>query len=99
VARKVRSSLLAPADVDPLDVDGVRTVAIGTIIWALAFVVLLPYADDLRRSDAQWWLWTCLTGVGFGLVGVAYCVWRRSRIRRARAGTTEDETTPGQSGS
>ena len=37
------------ADVDPLDLDGVRTMQVGTALWALAFVLLLPFYDRLRR--------------------------------------------------
>ena len=36
------------ADVEPLDLDGVRTMQVGTALWALAFVLLLPFYDRLR---------------------------------------------------
>ncbi len=87
---------LAQAEIEPLDVDGVRAVAVGTLMWAVAFVALLPFADRLRQSGADWWLWVCLTGVGLGLIGLAYCLWRRSRLRRpaaAVAGTDERAET------
>ena len=38
------------ADVEPLDVDGVRTVAVGTALWALAFVLLLPFYGRLEEE-------------------------------------------------
>ena len=65
------------ADVAPLDVDGVRTVAVGTALWLLAFVGLLPFYGMLEESGRLWWLWTCLTGFALGLFGIEYC--RRHR--------------------
>jgi hypothetical protein len=69
------------ADVDPLDVDGVRTVAVGSGLWLLGFVMLLPFAGRLSEADRLWWLWTCLAGFGLGVIGWDYC--RRRRNRRA----------------
>jgi len=68
-----------PVDVQPLDVDGSRAVAVGTLLWALAFVVLLVFfRDDLAQGDREWWLWTSLAGAGLGLVGWEYTRHRRS---------------------
>lgn len=71
------------ADVEPLDVDGVRTVAVGTALWLLAFVALLPFYGQLQDSGRMWWLWTCTAGFGLGLFGYEYC----RRRRRARSGS------------
>ncbi|MGZ4501614.1 MAG: DUF2530 domain-containing protein [Nocardioidaceae bacterium] len=77
------------ARVDPLDVDGVRTVAVGTILWLVAFVLLLPFYGRLQDTDRVWWLWTCLAGFGLGLLGWDYCRRRRNRRRvRQATGTT-----------
>ena len=57
------------ADVDPLDLDGVRTMQVGTAIWAIAFVLLLPFYGRLEDDGHLWWLWTCVAGFGLGLVG------------------------------
>jgi Protein of unknown function (DUF2530) len=78
-------SLLEQADIEPVDVDGVRAVTAGTVAWAVALVALLPFADRLRQAGADWWLWTCLTGVVLGILGVGYCVYRRARLRKAGA--------------
>ena len=67
------------ADVDPLDVDGVRTLAVGTALWLVAFVLLLPFAGRLADTDRVWWLWTCLAGFGLGVIGWDYCRRRRNR--------------------
>lgn len=68
------------ADVEPLDVDGVRTVQVGSGLFLLAFLGLLPFYGELADNGRTWWLWMCLTGFGLGLLGVEYC----RRRRRAR---------------
>jgi hypothetical protein len=71
------------ADVEPLDVDGVRTVAVGTVLWLLAFVLLLPFYGKLQETDREWWLWTCVAGFGLGIIGWDYCRRRRHRRRQS----------------
>ena len=70
------------ADVEPLDVDGVRTVQVGTALFFLGFVALLPFYGRLQDDGRTWWLWMCLSGVGLGLFGIEYC--RRRRVLRER---------------
>ncbi len=71
------------ADVEVLDADGVRAVEVGTALWFLCFLALLPFYGRLEDADRLWWLWTCLSGAGLGLLGLEYCR-RRRRERRAR---------------
>lgn len=70
-----RTYLIAP--VEPLDVDGVRTVQVGTAVFLLAFIALLPFYGRLQEEDQTWLLWMCLTGVGLGVLGIEYCKHRR----------------------
>jgi len=78
------------ADVEPLDVDGVRTVQVGTGLFVLAFVALLPFYGRLEESGRAWWLWMCLAGAGLGMLGMEYC--RRRRTARARLEAEQDAT-------
>ncbi|MFS3129224.1 DUF2530 domain-containing protein [Nocardioides sp. Bht2] len=71
------------ADVEPLDVNGVRTLEVGTALWLVAFVALLPFYGSLSDDGRLWWLWTCLAGFGLGLFGLEYC--RRRRARGAQS--------------
>ncbi|WP_435743419.1 DUF2530 domain-containing protein [Nocardioides sp. SYSU DS0663] len=71
------------ADVEPLDVDGVRTVEVGVALWLVGFLALLPFYGRLADEGRDWWLWTCLAGFGLGLFGVEYCR-RRRRARERR---------------
>ncbi len=66
--------------VEVLDVDGVRTLAIVTVLWAVAFVALAFQRAALNDAGLGWWLWTCLAGVGLGLLGLEYCRKRRDAI-------------------
>jgi hypothetical protein len=75
-----RNKTYVIADVEPLDVDGVRTVEVGTGIFFLAFLALLPFYGRLRDDGNTWLLWACLAGVGLGLLGLEYCR-RRRRYR------------------
>ncbi|MBU2694593.1 DUF2530 domain-containing protein [Pimelobacter sp. 30-1] len=72
------------APVEPLDVDGVRTVQVGTALFFLAFVGLLPFYGRLQDDGHTWLLWMCLTGVGLGVLGIEYCK-RRRQVRAERA--------------
>jgi hypothetical protein len=80
------------AKVQPLDLTGVRTVAVGVIMWLLAFIALLPFYSTLQEHDRGWWLWTSIAGFGLGLLGLEYC--RRRRDRLAAQSDAEPETTP-----
>ncbi|NHC25456.1 DUF2530 domain-containing protein [Nocardioides sp. IC4_145] len=71
------------ADVQPLDLDGVRTVEVGVGLWLLGFLLLLPFYGRLADEGRTWWLWTCLAGFGLGLFGLEYCR-RRRKARLAR---------------
>ncbi|MEQ6903618.1 DUF2530 domain-containing protein [Nocardioides sp. YIM 152588] len=76
------------ARVEPLDVDGVRTVQVGTVLFLVAFVGLLPFYGSLQEHGRTWLLWMCLTGVGLGLIGQGYCKRRRqARLQRDEYGS------------
>ncbi|TMR09186.1 DUF2530 domain-containing protein [Nonomuraea turkmeniaca] len=43
------------------------TIAVGIALWAVALVVLLIFRP---APENEWWIWTCVTGIGFGFLGM-----------------------------
>jgi len=74
---------------EPLDVDGVQTVAVGTVAWLVALIALLPFYRTLEDQGRLWWLWTCGAGIGIGLFALWYCR-RRRRLLAGQPATTVD---------
>jgi hypothetical protein len=66
-----------PPQITPITVNSARIVFIGTGLWALGFVLLLPFYTELGRHHHRVWLWTCLAGVGVGIF--AYVLTHRHR--------------------
>ncbi|HEY8828725.1 MAG TPA: DUF2530 domain-containing protein [Jatrophihabitantaceae bacterium] len=54
-----------------------RITAIGTAIFFVAFLALLPFYSWLGRHDHRVWLWTSLAGGILGLLG--YTIMRKHR--------------------
>ncbi len=72
-------------DPEPLRTNDVRTVAIGTVLWAVAFVALLPFWSRLDDDGRLWWVATCACGFALGLIGLAYTRKRAAAISRDEA--------------
>ena len=64
-----------------VEVNSRRVVLIGTAIWFVAFLALLPFYGWLGRHDHRVWLWTCLAGSVLGLCGAALMRKHRSEGR------------------
>ncbi len=75
---------LVQAPVPAVDVDGVRVVAVGTILFAVAAVLTGLRRYQLAAEGHGDWFDVCLSGAGLGLVGLLYC-WNRVRQRRSAA--------------
>jgi Protein of unknown function (DUF2530) len=67
----------APPRVEPITVNSARVVLVGTSLWAIAFVALLPFYTELGHHHHRNWLWTCLAGIGVGAFG--YLLTRRHK--------------------
>ncbi|WP_286931146.1 MULTISPECIES: hypothetical protein [Aeromicrobium] len=79
------------AEVEPMDVDGVRTMTIGTIAWGVVALALLPFWGNLQDQGRTWWLWTAFAGLGLGLMGIEFCKRRRDALAE-RAATAPLQT-------
>lgn len=55
-------------------------IVLSTAVWAIAAVVLA-----LTGAPASW-VWTCVAGIGLGVVGYGVMAWQRSAARRGSRG-------------
>ena len=62
----------------PLRVDTARVVMAGTVVWALALVVLLLLGDRVDRV----WTWTCVAGIALAVLGLGIMRWQGQLRRR-----------------
>lgn len=74
---------------EPVADDGVLATAVGTALWAAAGVVCLLLRDELAANGNEWWIATCATGFGLGLLGLVYTR-RRARVYRAHRAASPD---------
>jgi Protein of unknown function (DUF2530) len=81
---------LVHAEVKPLDLSGIPSVIAGIIAWAIAFVVVLIFRDELEKDGLEWWLWVTVAGFGLGLIGLVYCRRRWNAIQAGHRSATED---------
>ena len=52
-----------------VDTNAGPVVAVGTLLFFVGFVVLLPFYRSLGEHHHRVWLWTCLAGWLLGLAG------------------------------
>lgn len=66
-------------DPEPVATDDRTAVLVGIAVWVVATAVLLVMLAPLVEAGRIGWLWTCLVGIGLGLVVLAYTQVRRRR--------------------
>ena len=94
VGSRTEGHLIQQAEVPPLDVDGVQAATVGTVLFAIATVVMALGYDRLRAAGDAWWLGVAVSGLGLGLISLGYTVIRRRR-RRRRGPTRRGPTRSG----
>ncbi|MGQ0625030.1 MAG: DUF2530 domain-containing protein [Sporichthyaceae bacterium] len=75
-------------DPEPLEIDDSLVIGVGTILWAIAFVVLVFTYPKLEEHGNEWWPFTALAGLGLGLWGwflTRKRIAARTAARRANA--------------
>lgn len=83
---------------EPLEGPVVATITGGTILWFVLFLVQLPFYGWFDDHGHLWWLWTCLTGAGLGLLGTGYVRKRDAAIKRAAAAPSASDGPAGTAG-
>jgi len=84
-----------------MDVNLSRVVLIGTVLYAIAAVILLPMHASLTDDGHGRWPWIAVSGVGLGLLGLYYLKRRDRAIARdaaAQAGADGSQGTAGSQG-
>jgi hypothetical protein len=59
-------------DPEPLPTDDRRVILVGTVIWAVLFVVGMVARPTLAADGHGWWVWTPPVGIALGLYGLRY---------------------------
>lgn len=70
---------------EPLEGNDVLAVAVGTVLWLLVGIVLIPFHRDLNNHGHLWWIAASFTGAGLGCVGLFVTTRRRRRITPGRS--------------
>ena len=68
-----------------MEVDLSRVVLIGTVLYAITAVILLPMQSSLTHDGHGRWPWIAVSGVGLGLFGLVYLKRRDKAIARDAA--------------
>jgi hypothetical protein len=70
----------------PLEVNEVGLIAIGTVAWVVALIVMLPFHSSLSAHGHGDWPWIAVAAIGGGFFGM----WFTYRHRRARRRPSPD---------
>jgi hypothetical protein len=76
------NSAQGPREVAPIEVDMFKIVVVGTVLYAIAFVVLLPFRTSLGNAGHGRWPWVALSGVVLGLIGLVLTYRRARRLQK-----------------
>lgn len=56
-------------------------VVIGTVVWAVALIVLIVLRPQLEANGSTWWIGVAVVGLITGLLATAFLTRRRRRQR------------------
>lgn len=56
----------------PVKTDDRRPILLGIIAWLVGLGILLAFFEPLLHNCGLWLLWTCVAGLGLGLIGLVY---------------------------
>lgn len=86
-------------ELEPMEFDLARVVLIGTVLYAVAAVVLLALNTPLTHAGHGRWPWVAVSGAVLGLLGLYYLKRRdRAIARDADAAEAADGASAGGAG-
>lgn len=74
---------------EPLRTNDYAPVIVGTVGWAIGFVVLLLRHQEMAARGQGWWLWVTVTGFGLGLWGLVLVALHHRSDQRRQPATDE----------
>ncbi|MGJ6980758.1 hypothetical protein ACSDQ9_09560 [Aestuariimicrobium soli] len=77
---RVRGLVQAP--IEPVDDSGVRAAVVGTVLFAIATVVLAVRHAALAAAGHGWYLGVAVAGTVLGAVGLAWTIHHARRVSR-----------------
>lgn len=78
-----------------MEVDLAKIVLIGTVLFAVAAVILLSLHGSLTADGHGRWPWIAVSGAGLGLLGLYYLKRRDRAIARSAAAPSSAPERPG----
>ena len=69
-----------PQDLKPIETDGINLLYVGTVLFALASLVLIYQPDFIDNQTQTVWLRITIMGTVLGLVGIRIVKRRRKRL-------------------
>lgn len=82
-------------ELKPMEFDLAKVVLIGTVLYAIAAVVMLPLHTSLTNGGHGRWPWIAVSGAGLGLLGLYYLKRRDRAIARDAAAAKAAEGAAG----
>ena len=82
-------------ELKPMEVDLARIVLLGTALYAVAAVILLPMQSSLNHDGRGRWPWVAVSGVVLGLIGYFFVKRRDQAIARDAAAAVDGSGSGG----
>jgi hypothetical protein len=76
----VKNINIDPQDLKPIETDGINLLYVGTVLFALATLVLIYQPDFIDNQTQTVWLRITIMGTVLGLVGIRIVKRRRKRL-------------------
>jgi len=74
---------LANHELEPLEVNGITAVTLGTVIWSVATLIMVLMRYKLEASGRGNWIAIGVAGIFLGLLGMRYTKRRVARLERS----------------